>query len=112
MTISEWAIGALIGLGSLALAALGFFFGRRKDRDGKIERAATERAEVKEALKQQSIKLDTMDRNINDKLSRMEGQYANHDTQIRDHEGRIVRLEESSKSAHKRIDEIKKEELS
>ncbi len=110
MPIPEWAAGALAGLGSLAFAALGFFVGRRKDRDRKIECEATERAEVKEALKQQSIKLDTMDRNINDKLSRMEGQYANHDAQIRDHEGRIVRLEESAKSAHRRIDELKKEE--
>jgi uncharacterized protein HemX len=110
MTIPQWAVSALIGLAGLAVAALGFFFGRRKDREGKIEREASERTLLKAAIEEQTRKLDSMDRNINDKLSRMEGQYANHDSQIRDHEGRIVRLEESTKSAHRRIDEIKKEE--
>lgn len=104
------ALGALIALA-------GLYFGRRKenkqDKEEDVSKAvkeATERTEVKEALKRQEDKLDGMDRNINDKLSRMEGQYAGMNTCQQDHEQRLVRVEESAKSAHKRIDELKARE--
>lgn len=110
MTIEPWVMTLLVSLAAVGLTAAAFVLGRRKEREGKIEKEATERTEVREALKWQSDKLNQMDRNIGDKLSRMEGQYAGMNTCVQDHEQRLVRVEESTKSAHKRIDEIKLKE--
>jgi uncharacterized protein HemX len=97
MTIPSWAIGTIISLAMLALAVAGYIVGRRKDREGRIEREATERTEVKDALNRQSEKLDQMDRNINDKLSRIEGQQASMAGTVADHEKRLCILEYDKK---------------
>jgi hypothetical protein len=105
--ISPWFIGILIAIAGLSLTFVGVMYGRRKDRESKIVKDTTERSEVRLLLKGLAEGMTAMDRSINATLSEMKGQYNSVETCTRDHEGRLVRVEESTKSAHRRIDELK-----
>ncbi len=97
MTIPDWAWPAIGAI----LAALGFYFGRRKDRDQQIE----ERAALNTKVDVLITNVATLDKNMTTALGGVEARHAMVCGKVDEHAERIAKVEESAKQAHKRLDE-------
>jgi hypothetical protein len=100
MYLPDWIGTALIIVCTALTTGVGvaaFIIARRKAREQKIERDVTEQTTVKSAIDNLSGQIDRMDRNTSSSFGELKQQYCNIDKTQREHETRLVRIEEHLK---------------
>lgn len=104
MTIPDWVWPAL----GFLIAVAGLYFGRRDIRDSGRDDQIKEQAKLNTKIDIVVNKTDSIDRRLETGLTSIETRLTATDCKQQEQAIWLARVEESAKSAHKRLDELNK----